>query len=132
GPLLALQPDDVARLPDLLTGQLLLVREDDGGRVLDATSLQSPGALDDLYAEAARLDDLGAQVRGDATAFALWAPTARGVWLCGYRDGRTRARALHPMLRDARTGAWSLRLPQDLAGSYYTYLVDVFVPGTGV
>src|SRR5690606_30761067 len=118
GPLLALQPDDVARMPDFLTGQLLLVREDDDGRVLDATSLQSPGALDDLYAEAARIDDLGAQVRGDATAFTLWAPTARGVWLCGYRDGSARARALHPMLRDARTGAWCASLPPDSARSW--------------
>src|SRR5690606_22234141 len=132
GPLLALQPDDVARMPDFLTGQLLLVREDDDGRVLDATSLQSPGALDDLYAEAARIDDLGAQVRGDATAFTRWAPTARGAWLCGYRDGTGRASAVHAMRRDARTGAWSLRLPHDLTGGYYTYLVDVFVPGTGV
>src|SRR5690606_32303787 len=132
GPLLALQPEDVARLPDLLTGQLLLVHEDDDGRVLDATALQSPGALDDLYAEAARLDDLGVHVRGGETAFTLWAPTARSVSLCEYRDGTGRANAVHAMRRDARTGAWSLRLPRDLTDGYYTYLVDVFVPAAGI
>src|SRR3546814_13913931 len=36
------------------------------------------------------------------------------------------------MEHDARTGAWSLQLPRDLTGGYYTYLVDVFVPGTGI
>jgi pullulanase-type alpha-1,6-glucosidase len=36
------------------------------------------------------------------------------------------------MRRDAATGLWSQRSDGDLSGSYYRYLVDVFVPGVGV
>jgi hypothetical protein len=69
GAVLSLRNTDLARLPSLLTGQLLLVREDGAGRVLDATSVQLPGVLDDLYAQAEKLDDLG--VTGDAGAHGL-------------------------------------------------------------
>src|SRR5688572_30021842 len=42
GAVLSLRKTDIARLPSLITSQLLLVREDDTGRVLDATSVQLP------------------------------------------------------------------------------------------
>src|SRR5690606_12663306 len=100
GPVLALPPTGVARLPELLRGQLLLAREDASGGVLDATSLQVPGALDDLYASADAIDDLGAQPGDDATGFRLWAPTARAVALCLYPDGAAGASALVTMQRD--------------------------------
>src|SRR5690606_36524694 len=132
GPVLALPPTGVARLPELLRGQLLLAREDASGGVLDATSLQVPGALDDLYASADAIDDLGAQPGDDATGFRLWAPTARAVALCLSPDGAAGASALVTMQRDDATGAWWARLPGNLSGQAYRYLVDVFVPGTGV
>src|SRR5690606_5561426 len=129
---LSLAPDDVTRVPALLRGQLVLVREDADGRVLAATTLQHPGALDDLFAAATALDDLGATPGSDGTGFRVWAPTARDVSLCLYDDGDGAASARLPMQRDDATGAWSTRLPGDRSGDYYTYLVDVFVPGTGV
>ena len=36
------------------------------------------------------------------------------------------------MRRDDASGTWSATLPQELSQRYYTYLVDVFVPGTGL
>ncbi|KGM53538.1 alpha-1,6-glucosidase [Lysobacter arseniciresistens ZS79] len=129
---LSLADTDAARVPELLRGQLVLVREDADGNVLDATTLQHPGALDDLYAAAAAIDDLGATPGDDGTGFRLWAPTARDVSLCLYDDGSGAANARLPLQRDDATGAWSTRLPGDHPGRYYTYLVDVFVPGTGV
>src|SRR5690606_8539231 len=33
---------------------------------------------------------------------------------------------------DTATGMWSLQVPADLRGSYYTWLVDVHAPGTGL
>ena len=129
---LSLAADDVGRVPALLRGQLVLVREDAEGTVLAATTLQHPGALDDLYAAATALDDLGATPGSDGTGFRVWAPTARDVSLCLYDDGDGAASARLPMQRDDATGAWSTRLPGDRSGDYYTYLVDVFVPGTGV
>ena len=120
----------------LLRDQLLLVREDAAGRVLDATAVQVPGALDDLYAAA---DDVAlgafrtvppAGAEDFATRFALWAPTARAVAVCVYAD-RAATRAL-PAHRDDATGTWTLDLPGALHGTRYAYLVDVVAPGTGV
>ena len=119
-------------------GQLLLVQLDDAGRVQHATRLQHAAALDSLYAAAAAADDaappLGVQVGGggSATAFSLWAPTALQVALCLYDSDSTVSRSLHPLARDESTGVWSARLPGDLSGAYYTYLVDVWVPGHGL
>ena len=44
---------------------LLLVREDARGRVVDATHVQHPGALDDRYAAAEAVPALGATPRAD-------------------------------------------------------------------
>ena len=149
GPRMALPETAAQRLPALLRGQVLLVREDAEGRVLDATALQTPGALDDLYA-AAESVSLGANRYGRpeisediATRFALWAPTARAVAVCLY-SGNTKSdstksdtagsggtRAL-PAQRDDTSGVWTLDLPDALHGQAYAFLVDVFVPGLGI
>lgn len=118
-------------LRELLRRQVVLVREDAQGRVLAATYLQHPGVLDALYADAEDVM-LGAMPRPGTTEFALWAPTARGVALCLYDDGAGAASEKFPLQRNEATGIWSLELPRDLRGAYYTYLVDVFVPGVGI
>ncbi len=134
GPRLLLDAADAAALPALLRGQMLLVREDEAGRVLDATALQTPGALDDLYAAA---DDatLGVHRYGQpaisedfATRFALWAPTARAVAVCLYSNS---TQAL-PARADDTTGVWTLDMPGVMHGQRYAFLVDVFVPGVGI
>ncbi len=135
---LALDRAAAARLPALLRGQLRLVREDAQGRVLDATALQLPGALDDLYA-AAESATLGAGRYGRpdisedfATRFALWAPTATAVAVCLYPDDAHGATEVHAARLTPDTGVWTLDLPGTWHGQAYTYLVDVFVPGTGM
>jgi pullulanase/glycogen debranching enzyme len=129
GPTLALRDADSA---ELQRRQTVLVRENAAGEVLDATALQSPGALDDLYAAATMVDDLGATAGGRASRFKLWAPTARAVAVCRYASGDGRATAVEPMNFDAGNGTWSAASGLDLSGSYYSYLVDVFVRGVGV
>lgn len=131
GPTLAVDDADAMRLPPLLEGQLLLVREDAAGNVIESTALQVAGALDDLYASA-EAAALGVEAGADGTDFALWAPTARAVALClhGADDGA--ATTLLPARRDRANGIWSRHLERDLSGGYYTWLVDVFVPGSGI
>ncbi|HZH44775.1 MAG TPA: alpha-1,6-glucosidase domain-containing protein [Lysobacter sp.] len=131
GATLRLDADDAA-LRALHRDALLLTREDAHGRVLETTRLQHPGALDDLYAAAEALDDYGATPDATSTRFRVWAPTARSVALCLYPDAEAGAERHVPMRFDATTGTWSLVLSQDLSGRYYTYLVDVHVPGTGL
>ncbi|GAB3102190.1 alpha-1,6-glucosidase domain-containing protein [Lysobacter terrae] len=129
---LAVNGNDIARISSLLTQQVLLVREDDAGRVLDATYVQTPGALDELYAQAENETALGVSIADDSTGFRLWAPTARAVAVCVYANGDDSAKHVASLQRDAATGVWSAQWPGDLSGQYYTYLVDVFVPGTGL
>ena len=49
-----LRAADPARVARALRGQALVVREDDQGRVLEASALQLAGALDDAYARRRR------------------------------------------------------------------------------
>jgi pullulanase/glycogen debranching enzyme len=131
GVILRVAEGDLARLPDLLRGQLLLVQEDRQGTALQSTGIQVPGALDDWYSRAAEVDDLGPGIKANQSSFRVWAPTARSVALCLYGSGVSKATSLEPMRRDNVTGIWSTNIAADLSGKYYQYLVDVFVPGLG-
>lgn len=132
GLVLKIADADSARMPDLHKQQMLLVQENAKGEVLKLTALQAAGALDDIYASAKNIDDLGGSIRGKTTRFQLWAPTAQAVALCLYDRADGAARSLNSMQWDAGSGVWSLDKSTDLSGAYYLYLVDVYVPGVGM
>ena len=132
GPVLSLRNNDLARLPDLHKQQLVLVKEDASGKVLDATTLQVAAALDDLFAAASQTDDLGVSVYANVTRFRIWAPSARRVAVCIYETGASKSVQAVAMRWEEKTGVWSQELPQDYSGRYYTYLADVYVPGIGL
>src|SRR5690606_37416922 len=131
GATLAIGLDDES-LRTLHRQALLLVREDERGRVLEATRTPRPGALDDLYAAAVAAPPPGAHPSPEGTRSSVWAPTAREASLCLHADDQGAAIRRVPAERDADTGMWTAHLPEDLRGSYYTWLVDVHVPGTGL
>ncbi len=131
GPRLRISDADIPRLPALLRSQLLLVAQDARGREIQSTVVQLPGALDDLYAAAGTVADLGVVVSEKQTSFALWAPTAQNVALCRF-DSSTGQAILERMQADPRTGVWRATQDRDLSGQYYQFLVDVVVPGVGV
>lgn len=132
GALLSVAGKDQPRVAELLRQQVVLVKEDEAGRVVAATQLQIPGALDDLYASAEQVMDLGVRLQSAATAFKLWAPTAQAVAVCVHASSQGAATTVEPLRMDSSTGVWQTQMPKRLAGSYYTYLVDVVVPGVGV
>ncbi len=66
------------RVPEILTGQLAVAAYDSSGALRDATGVQVPGVLDDVYADAAEAD-LGPTWRGNRPTLSLWAPTAQDV-----------------------------------------------------
>lgn len=132
GPVLSLGAADLKRVKELHRGQLVLVQEAPDGTVRDATRIQVAGALDDLYAAAENIADLGATPKKNRTTFRLWAPTARNVAVCTYDSGSGRATAVHEMSFDGHTGAWEAQVSRDLSGSYYRYAVDVAVNGMGL
>ncbi|MBD8529765.1 MULTISPECIES: alpha-1,6-glucosidase domain-containing protein [unclassified Massilia] len=132
GPVLAVADADLPRIAALHREQLVLVRESEDGTVLAATRLQAAGALDDLYAAAQDISDLGATPRAGRTGFSLWAPTAQQAAVCVYAKGTGRAHAIYALNADTRTGTWSADVNADLSGHYYTYVVDVVADGTGL
>ncbi|HEY9101527.1 alpha-1,6-glucosidase domain-containing protein [Chitinimonas sp.] len=132
GVVLKVKDADLARLADLHTNQLVLVQENGDGKTQNATTAQLAGALDEQFATAQSVTDLGATVAGGNSNLKLWAPTAQNVQACIYDSGSGKATSIEAMTRDAVTGVWRLSKPGDLSGKYYTYLVDVFVRGTGV
>ena len=127
-----LRAPDSVRVTRALRGQALVVREDDQGRVLEASALQMAGALDGAYAAAANLADLGATRDARGPGLAVWAPTAQAVRACVYPSAEGQASTVVDLQRDDATGAWRARVPTKPGAGYYTYLVDVFVPGTGL
>ncbi|MFG6416949.1 alpha-1,6-glucosidase domain-containing protein [Roseateles sp. DC23W] len=135
GTVFSVRAADIARLPALHQQQLVLVQVDAAGRVQNATTAQIAGALDDLYAAANDVPDLGATVANGSTRFKLWAPTAQAVSvvLTAPINGSTLTRTTtEPMARDAATGVWRLIKPANLQGATYRYQVQVFVKGVGV
>ncbi|MGX4643634.1 alpha-1,6-glucosidase domain-containing protein [Massilia sp. SYSU DXS3249] len=132
GAVLSVKEADLPRLAGLHREQLVLVREALDGTVLAATRLQAAGALDDLYAAAENVPDLGASPAKGRIGFKLWAPTAQQAAVCVYDNAASRAAAVHPLAFDARTGVWAANLPADLSGRYYKYAVDVVAESAGL
>ncbi|ANH66755.1 alpha-1,6-glucosidase domain-containing protein [Mitsuaria sp. 7] len=112
-------------------GQALITVEDAQGRVMRWSAAQTARALDAIYAAAEDEPALGVTVTAKGAAFKLWAPTADRVELCAYPGPDSAASARLPLNRDERTGIWSVDAPSVRSGSYYRYLVELFVPGVG-
>ncbi|HEX6247804.1 MAG TPA: pullulanase-type alpha-1,6-glucosidase, partial [Nocardioidaceae bacterium] len=123
-----LQKKDLARVPGILTGQVAVAAYDDLGRLLDATAVQVPGVLDDVYASA-KDRALGVTWRGRNPAFAVWAPTAQDVDLLVWADGADEP--VRTSMRREADGSWTVRGDKSWAGATYLYEVTVYAPSTG-
>lgn len=132
GVVLAVREADVASLGALHKQQLVLVQESSDGKVQNASTAQIAGALDDLYAAATAVNDLGVRIANGNTTFKLWAPTAQKVSVCTYDSGTSKAIASDALTMDTTTGVWNVAKTGDLSGKYYKFVVEVFVRGTGV
>jgi pullulanase len=114
---------NLAQVPDLLRDQLVLVKFN-GSQPADATSLQIPGVLDDLFYFNG---DLGARSSGDDIRFRLWAPTAQSVRLFVYDDLNSTDPTVYPMIENDR-GVWETEIGDFgwLNRKYYLYEVKVY------
>jgi pullulanase len=120
---LKISEDHWAQVPVLLKGELLLAKMSEAA-IVEVTSLQIAGVLDDLF----YFDgELGAYPSGDGICFRLWAPTARSVRLFVYQDSDHQEREIYPMV-EGNAGVWET-LAGDaswLNNKYYLYEVEVF------
>ena len=115
-------------LTEILSGQIAVAEYDDLGRLIDATGVQIPGVLDDLYRGASKRQ-LGLSFVGSTPVFSLWAPTAKNVTLLvdpPGGQGETRI----SMGRD-RDGIWTTWGRSRWVTGSYRYEVEVYVPATG-
>ena len=119
---------DRTQVPEILRGQLAVAAYDDLGRVVDATGVQVPGVLDDVFADA-RERELGVTWQKDAPSFAVWAPTAQEVDLLVWADGA--AEPLRRSMRRQADGSWTLAGQKGWKGASYLYEVTVYAPSTG-
>lgn len=119
---------DLPKVPGILKGQLALAARDADGRLLEATGVQIPGVLDDLYPYAG---PLGLAVDAEAVTLRLWAPTARSVTLRLSPASTGPWRHSVAMTGDASSGVWQASGPRAWLGRFYAFEVEVFVPATG-
>ena len=125
-----LPADAIAAASQSLKGQLA-VGAARPGQGVDATSLQIPGVLDDLYSSNATPVTLGPSFRHGQARLRVWAPTARSLNVRLFADSTTPNYTTYPMTLDAASGIWSFTAPTaSLYGQYYLYETQVFVRTT--
>ncbi len=122
-------PENMAgRVPEWLRGQVTLTAQHQDGRVIDATGVQIPGVLDDLFA----FDGpLGVHWNDGTPTVSVWAPTARSVELLLFSTSDSAQPTTLEMTRDNDSGTWSLIGTPDWKTQYYLFRVEVFTPSTG-
>ena len=125
-PQLRLDAADLDDVPTMLRGQVAVVSVDEAGLRRNATGLQQPGVLDDLFATDA---DLGVTWDGDTPVVRLWAPTASSVSMRRFADSTTATYDEIPMTADpADPGVWAATGSPGWDGSFYLFDVEVYVP----
>jgi pullulanase-type alpha-1,6-glucosidase len=140
----AFRLSDLSKIKDALRGQVAVTERDAEGKLLSATGVQTAGALDDVYAQAAGMPSvrsgaaagrsdgakLGPTFSAGRPTLAVWAPTARAVELELFDTPSATARVV-PMTRDDATGVWSATGAKDWTGKYYRYRVTAWQPAAG-
>ena len=110
-----------------LRGQLAVTFWRADGSLLDASSVQIAGVLDDLYSYNGAL---GIRWQHDVPVLRLWAPTAKSVSLHLYQDSHSHQADVYPLDYDAVQGVWKIQGQADWKNCYYLYEVQVYVPST--
>lgn len=116
--------------------QMVVVGRNADGDIVAATRVQTPYAIDTLYAAAARTAALGPTYTGNIPTLRVWAPTALttpGVSVKLYNAAGVLQQTV-PMALDAASGVWSVtgqaswdRLFYTISLRVYSYAVDQIV-----
>jgi len=69
--------------------------------------------------------DLGATYTKEHCVFKVWAPTAKAMKLMLYEEGMGANFIRSEDMRQGNTGVWTIMLPGDWNGTYYTYRVKI-------
>ncbi|HEY7884860.1 MAG TPA: pullulanase-type alpha-1,6-glucosidase [Cellvibrionaceae bacterium] len=128
-PVFTIAAADFNQIDDILKAQIAVSASNEDGSLIDATGVQVPGVLDDLYTYDG---ELGPVYNDGVPSVHLWAPTAQSVNFLLYPDSHTGTAATElPMTFNADTGVWSISGDAGWDRQYYQYDVEVYVPQTG-
>ena len=119
---------DLEMVPEILRGQIAISAQASDGTPIDASSLQIPGVLDDLYAYDG---PLGAEISGSGVTLRVWAPTAQNVTLYLYDDADPATTGTPVPMTRTLSGVWTASGDADWVGKYYLYEAVVWAPTTG-
>ncbi len=130
---LRLDPKVAKGADEILTGQVAVGMYDSAGALGDATGVQVPLVLDDLYADRAARADYGVAFQGDKPTFRIWAPTAQQVslltWPAGSPEQDASAAVRTPMKR-GDDGSFSTTMRSSDKNARYLYEVVVWAPSS--
>jgi len=125
---LRLSEADAARAPQLLKGQVAVSVSDAEGSLKNATGVQIPGVLDDIFFYEGPLGVTWGTT--GAPTISVWAPTAKSVKLHLFESSDApEAFAVLDMSEDA--GVWSIVGEPGWKWQYYLYEVEVYTPLSG-
>ncbi len=119
----------LGEVPEALKSQFAVSAKASDGTLLDATSLQIPGALDELYTYHG---PLGVTFTQGRPTLRVWAPTARSVKVHLFATSEAASPdAVLGLAPDPATGVWRIDGAPSWKGRFYVYEVEVFVRATG-
>ncbi len=128
-PAFRIAASDLPRVPEILKQQFVLAARDVNDKPIDATAIQPPGVLDDLYTNEG---PLGVTFRAGVPTLRVWAPTARSVKLHIFDTSQSPSAAeVVTMTEDPATGTWSVVGAPAWNRKFYLFEVEVFVRHTG-
>jgi pullulanase len=127
-PAFALPATALGREAELLRGQLVVLARDADGNAIGGTFVQTAGALDAMYADAAYGKPLGVSYAGGTPAVSVWAPTALtdpGVILNLYNEDGSRYKSV-AMTYDETSGIWTATGTPGWDRKYYAFKLHVY------
>jgi pullulanase-type alpha-1,6-glucosidase len=128
-PALKIAAAELDMVPDILRGQIAVSAVNAEGLAQDATGLQIPGVLDDLYVYGG---ELGVGWEGDTPVIRLWAPTAKSVRLHLFPNSIPATEGIaYDMYFTPDSGVWTLKGEPNWKNQFYLYEVEVYVHATG-
>ncbi|RKH49935.1 pullulanase-type alpha-1,6-glucosidase [Corallococcus sp. AB050B] len=125
---LKLAEADVANAATWLKGQVALSATNAAGVVLDATSAQFAGVLDDLDAYDG---PLGATFENGIPTLRVWAPTAKSVNLLLFADGTPTSTTTRVPMTAGAKGVWSVTGDASWKNRFFLYEVEVYARKEG-
>ncbi|XP_059307582.1 pullulanase 1, chloroplastic isoform X1 [Lycium ferocissimum] len=122
----AFEVPQILDFQSLVKCQLAVGMFNSDGKCANATGLQLPGILDELFSYTG---PLGAVFATEAVSLYLWAPTAQAVQALIYKSPSEVDPVEIVQLKEL-DGVWSAKGPRHWEGCYYVYEVSVYHPST--